>query len=65
MDDNVKYYQDVLKPYDARNLFELQIKLEKENQFNKEDPFGYMKLDEIYLQCLHKIPAKEFKNYEK
>lgn len=64
MENNVKYFKDVLKSYGVNSLYKLQDKLENENVDNDEDPFGYKEYNKIYRKCLNQIPTKEFKVFK-
>lgn len=63
VDDRAEYFQDILKPYGVKDLYSLSEKLETEYEDDEKDPYGYDKYAKIFVKCLRKIPAKEFKDF--
>ena len=62
MDENIKYYKDVLDKYGAKDFFDLGQKFEEKYENDEKDPYGYERYDRIYIKCLKQIPAEKFNN---
>jgi len=61
MNDNKKYFQDVLERYHAEDVDDLMIRAE-EMESNGKDGYGWY--DKVYIKCMKKIPAEKYVRFQ-